>query len=117
MLQFLNPSGRISRRKYLLFFVIFYWTNIISLTKMYEAYTIGDLLSFAAFGIVLITTIVLLLIQSIKRLHDIGLDWKYAFYLLIPPPINFIGFIWLALKKGEKGRNEYGESPLVTDAI
>jgi uncharacterized membrane protein YhaH (DUF805 family) len=117
MLQFLKPSGRISRRKYLLLFVVFYWTNIISLTKMYDAYLIGDILSFAAFGIVLISTIVLLLIQSIKRLHDIGLDWRYAFYLLIPPPINFIGFIWLTLKKGDKGENEYGESPLVSDVI
>ncbi len=49
--------------------------------------------------------------QAIKRLHDIGLDWKYALYLIIPPPINLIGFVWLALKEGQKGTNEYGPDP------
>ncbi len=117
MLQFFKPDGRITRRKFLLFFIIFYWTNIIALVKMYEAYMIDDMLSFVVFGVILITTIILLLIQSIKRLHDIGLDWRYALYLLIPPPINFIGFIWLALKKGQEGKNEYGKSPLDSDVV
>jgi uncharacterized membrane protein YhaH (DUF805 family) len=48
---------------------------------------------FFSFGIILIASIILLLILAIKRLHDIGMSWKYALYLLIPPPVNFIGFI------------------------
>ncbi|GAB2608388.1 DUF805 domain-containing protein [Belliella aquatica] len=115
--NFFKPTGRITRRKYWILFLVFYWTNIIALVKMYEAYMLSDFISFAAFGIVLVTTIILLLIQAIKRFHDIGLDWKYALYLLIPPPINFIGFIWLGLKKGQEKANEYGESPLKTDVI
>ncbi|SNR94677.1 Uncharacterized membrane protein YhaH, DUF805 family [Belliella buryatensis] len=115
--SFFKPTGRISRRKYWVLFLIFYWTNVIALIKLYESYMLSDLISFVAFGIVLITTIILLLIQAIKRLHDIGLDWKYALYLLIPPPINFIGFIWLGLKKGQEKSNKYGESPLKTDLI
>ncbi len=78
---------------------------------------ISDLISFAVFGIILVSTIILLMIQAIKRLHDVGLDWKYSLYLLIPPPVNFIGFIWLGLKKGEEKSNEFGESPLKTDII
>ncbi|PRY88526.1 DUF805 domain-containing protein [Mongoliibacter ruber] len=117
MSNFFNPEGRISRRKYLIFFIVFYWVNLLSLTKMYEAYEIGDVFSFVAFGIVLITTIILLLIQAIKRLHDIGLDWRYALYLLIPPPINFIGFVWLGIKEGQKETNEYGKEPSKTDVI
>lgn len=57
---------------------------------------------FYGAGLVLIASIAVLLIQAIKRLHDIGLDWKYAFYLLIPPPINFIGLFGLQLKKVKK---------------
>ena len=68
-------------------------------------------------GIALIASISILMIQAIKRLHDIGLDWKYAFYLLIPPPINFIGFIWLAAKKGQDKENQYGSNPRKTDII
>ncbi|EOZ95777.1 hypothetical protein A33Q_3139 [Indibacter alkaliphilus LW1] len=117
MSNFFNPEGRISRRKYWIFFIIFYWTNLLALFKMYDAFTMDDMISFAAFGVVLVATIILLLIQSIKRLHDIGLDWKYALYLLIPPPINFIGFIWLGVKKGQDKSNEYGDDPKKTDII
>lgn len=84
---------------------------------MYEAFLIQDMLVFAFFGIILITTIVLLLVQAIKRLHDIGLDWKYALYLLIPPPVNLIGFVWLAIKEGTPGENQYGGDPRETDAL
>lgn len=72
---------------------------------------------FYGAGVVLVASISVLLIQAIKRLHDIGLNWKYALYLLIPPPINFIGFIWLALKKGQDGDNQYGPDPRVSDII
>ncbi|SIT09306.1 DUF805 domain-containing protein [Belliella pelovolcani] len=72
---FFKLTGRISRRKYWVLFLIFYWTNVIAMIKLYEIYILSDLISFVAFGIVLITTIILLLIQAIKRLHDIGLDW------------------------------------------
>ncbi len=72
---------------------------------------------FYGAGVALIASIAVLLIQAIKRLHDIGLDWKYALYLLIPPPINFIGFIWLAAKQGQEGKNEYGPDPRKTDIV
>lgn len=84
---------------------------------MYEAFIHEGYFSFAFFGIILISTIVLLLVQAIKRLHDIGLDWRYVLYLLIPPPVNLIGFVWLAIKKGESGDNEYGPDPRKTDAF
>lgn len=72
---------------------------------------------FFSFSIILIASIIILLIQSIKRFHDIGMDWKYSLYLLIPPPVNFIGFIWLAAATGEPGRNEYGPDPRKTDLV
>jgi uncharacterized membrane protein YhaH (DUF805 family) len=84
---------------------------------MYEALEIQDWLLFAIFGFILITTIVLLLVFSIKRLHDIGKDWKYALYLLIPPPINLIGFVYLTFKEGDRGSNEYGPDPRDTDMV
>lgn len=106
-----NPNGRISRRKYLVFFVVFYFINLLCVLQIYQSYLDQNVVVFVISGIILVTTIVLLLMQAIKRLHDIGLDWKYALYLIIPPPINLIGFVWLALKEGQKGTNEYGPDP------
>ncbi|WP_194774755.1 DUF805 domain-containing protein [Pararhodonellum marinum] len=117
MKNIFDPTSRISRRKYLVYFIVFYFINLLSLMKMYESFENESWVPFVIFGIILITTIILLLIQAVKRLHDIGMDWKYVFFLLIPPPINFIGFIWLAVKEGQKGDNEYGADPLKTDVV
>lgn len=106
-----DPNGRITRRTYLVLFVIFYFINLLCVLQIYESFINQNVVVFVISGIVLVTTIVLLLVQAIRRLHDIGLDWKYAIYLLIPPPINLIGFVWLALKDGHKGTNEYGPDP------
>ena len=106
-----NPNGRITRRKYLVLFVVFYFINLLCLLQLYESFLNQDVFIFVLSGIILVTTIVLLFVYAIQRLHDIGLDWKYALYLLIPPPINLIGFVWLALKEGQKGTNEYGPDP------
>ena len=106
-----NPTGRITRRRYLVLFIVFYFINLLCLLQMYEAYLEENVAIFVISGIVLVTTIVLLFVAAVQRLHDIGYDWKYAIYLLIPPPINLIGFVWLALKDGQKGTNEYGRDP------
>ncbi|EIM73911.1 hypothetical protein A3SI_16847 [Nitritalea halalkaliphila LW7] len=117
MIAVLNPNGRITRRKYLTLFLIFYSTNVISLIQLFYAYKLQDWIAFAIFGTILISTIVMLLVQAIRRLHDIGLDYKYVIYLIIPPPLNFIGFIWLALKPGQDGENAYGPDPRKTDIL
>lgn len=117
MSSFLKPEGRITRRLYLILFLIFYFTNILSLLMMWQSYRQEAWAIFISFGIVLIASIILLLIQAIKRLHDIGMNWKYALYLLIPPPVNFVGFIWLAYKKGEDGPNKFGPDPRKTDIV
>jgi uncharacterized membrane protein YhaH (DUF805 family) len=117
MSTFLKPDGRITRRMYLTLFMVFYFINLLSLLMMWQSFQSETWLTFFSFGIILIASIVLLLVQAIKRLHDIGMDWKYALYLLIPPPLNFIGFIWLAAKKGQNGPNQYGPDPRKTDII
>lgn len=106
-----NPNGRITRRRYLVLFTVAYFINLLCLLQMYESFAEQSVLIFVLSGIVLVTTIIFLFVSAIQRLHDIGLDWKYALYLLIPPPINLIGFVWLALKEGQKGTNEYGPDP------
>ncbi|WP_215222935.1 DUF805 domain-containing protein [Echinicola shivajiensis] len=117
MKTILEPTGRITRRKYLLLFIVFYFINLLCLMIMYESIRQHNWLTLVIFGILLITTIVLLLVQAIKRFHDIGMDWKYTLYLLIPPPINLIGFIFLAVKQGQKGKNQYGPDPRKTDIV
>ncbi|MEP0712771.1 DUF805 domain-containing protein [Algoriphagus sp.] len=117
MTSIFRPTGRITRRLYLVFFIIFYCINILCLLLIWDSYNSQSWAIFYGAAVALIASISVLLIQAIKRLHDIGLDWKYALYLLIPPPVNFIGFIWLAVKKGQDGENKYGSDPRVTDIV
>ncbi|MBT0812730.1 DUF805 domain-containing protein [Litoribacter ruber] len=117
MKNVLEPTGRITRRKFLVLFVVFYFINLLCLLKMYESLEIQAWVSFVIFGIILVTTIVFLMVAAIRRLHDIELDWKYSLYLLIPPPINFIGFIYLTFKEGTVGPNKYGPDPRNTDVV
>ncbi|MBN3519842.1 DUF805 domain-containing protein [Algoriphagus lutimaris] len=112
-----KPEGRITRRKYLWMFMVFYFINILCLLLIWDSFQTESWMIFYGAGVALIASISILMVQAIKRLHDIGLDWRYAFYLLIPPPINFIGFIWLAAKKGQKGKNQYGPDPRKTDIV
>ncbi|WP_057937259.1 DUF805 domain-containing protein [Algoriphagus resistens] len=110
-----KPEGRITRRMYLVMFIVFYFINILCLMLLWDSFQTQSWAIFYGAGTALIASICILLIQAIKRLHDIGMDWKYALYLLIPPPVNFIGFIWLAAKKGQEGVNKYGPDPRKTD--
>ncbi|REG88301.1 DUF805 domain-containing protein [Algoriphagus antarcticus] len=117
MYSIFKPTGRITRRMYLVLFIIFYFINLLCLLLIWDSFQSESWPIFYGAGVVLIASICVLLIQAIKRLHDIGLNWKYALYLLIPPPINFIGFIWLAVKKGQDGTNEYGLDPRINDIV
>ena len=117
MTSIFKPEGRITRRMYLVMFIIFYFINILCLMIIWDSFHSQSWAVFYAALVVLVASICILLVQAIKRLHDIGHDWKYALYLLIPPPLNFIGFIWLAAKKGQDGENEYGPDPRKTDVI
>lgn len=110
-----NPTSRMTRRRYLVIFIVAYFINLLCLLQIYEAFMEQNVAIFIVSGIVLVTTIVFLFVSAIQRLHDIGLDWKYALYLLIPPPLNLIGFVWLAVKEGQKGANEYGPDPRVRE--
>jgi uncharacterized membrane protein YhaH (DUF805 family) len=117
MLSFLQPVGRITRRKFLIFFLVFFFANLLFVLEMWASYQINDWTSFVIYGILVLITIYVLLVQSAKRLHDLGYSRKYALYLLIPPPINFIGFVWLSYKEGQVGDNQYGKDPRKTDMI
>jgi uncharacterized membrane protein YhaH (DUF805 family) len=117
MKSIFNPEGRITRRKYLTLFLIFYSINVLSLMMIFQSFQSQEWIIFWVFGIILISSIVLLMVQAIRRLHDLGYDWKYSLYLLIPPPVNFIGFVWLAWVEGQNGKNKYGADPRKTDLI
>ena len=115
MISLLKPTKRITRRRYLTLFMVFYFINLLSLMILWQSYQLEAWPTFISFFIILISSSIILLIQAIKRFHDIGMDWEYALYLLIPPPVNFFGFIWLAWKKGENGSNFFGPNPRKTD--
>ncbi|WP_373520918.1 DUF805 domain-containing protein [Aquiflexum sp.] len=117
MKSIFNPKGRITRRKYLTLFLIFYSINVLSLMMIFQSFQSNEWIAFWAFSISLISSIILLMVQAIRRLHDLGYNWMYSLYLLIPPPINFVGFIWLAWAEGQNGENMYGPDPRRTDLI
>lgn len=96
-----NPNGRITRRKYLVLFVVFYFINLLCLLQMYDSFFEQNVAVFILSGIVLVTTIVLLFVSAIQRLHDIGLDWKYALYLLIPLPSISLDLCGSPLRKAK----------------
>lgn len=60
---------------------------------------------------ILFTLTALILMQIIKRCHDINLSGWYALIACIPI-VNLIFGLYLAFKKGTTGNNRFGEDPL-----
>ena len=107
--KYLSPDGRIRRIVYASRIIIL---DIVCLTFpiIIAQYINNDF----AFKIILIITLIVIygltIIQSIKRLHDIGTKGWYALLLFIPV-INIILNLILIFKDGENKTNEYGQNP------
>ena len=61
-------------------------------------------------SLVLLGICIVMLIQSIKRLHDINLSTVYSLLLLLPV-VNGFFLLYLLFAGGTPGRNEYGANP------
>lgn len=51
-----------------------------------------------------------IIIQSIKRLQDIGLSGWFTLVGIVPF-LRIVFFIWLCIQDGSAGENQYGEDP------
>jgi len=95
-------EGRISKRKYCVRTII--------------AAIVFALFSILFYEISFLTTITYFLLiaylvpNTIKRLHDIGYDWKLALLMVFPGLCLFL-VVYLMLKRGNPEENLYGPVP------
>lgn len=99
--NYANFSGRARRSEY--WFVVL--ANVlISLINIipYVGQAVSCIYAFAIF--------VPMLALMVRRLHDIGKEWYYLFFLLIPFAGTIMMLIWFC-KDSQVGTNEFGENP------
>lgn len=105
--RFFSYQARLNRQPYLLRNIILWLINVVAAllleVDMAVPIILGAVLSIAA-GI---SNIML----TIRRLHDIGKSgwWILLFFV---PLVNVIFYLYVYLKKGTDGPNEYGPDPL-----
>lgn len=108
-----NIEGRINRKKYTAFIVLFFFCcfTIDILDKALSTYSNTDNIFYWLHLIVIIllalTFFVINVIFTIRRLHDINLNGWWCIWYFLLPPIQ----ITLCFFKGTDGVNDYGEPP------
>jgi uncharacterized membrane protein YhaH (DUF805 family) len=114
-MRIFNTSGRSRRTEYLFDQLIFTLSFFLLLTILF---TLSENLDSHVFGIFAVffnliifsLFIVVDVISSIKRLHDLNRRGEHIFYLLIPF-YNFAFWLRLLFEKGTVGDNRYGPDP------
>lgn len=114
--QIFTTEGRLNRKRYLIYMIIFALTLAaakISTTAMATLLT-GD----PTGGLVMAITLILVVIAGagnimliIRRLHDMNKSGYFALVVFVPV-IGTIFSIWLFFAPGTIGYNQYGADPL-----
>lgn len=99
--NYTNFSGRARRSEY---WYVVLANVLVSLVCMipYVGQVIGGLYMIA----VLVPTLALM----VRRLHDLGKDWYYIFFALIPLAGQIILLVWFCTDS-QAGENEFGKNP------
>ena len=99
--NYTNFSGRARRSEY---WYVVLANVLVSLVSMipYVGPVICSLYTIA----VLVPTLALM----VRRLHDLGKDWYYIFFALIPLAGQIILLVWFCTDS-QVGTNEFGENP------
>ena len=110
MKKIFSPNGRLRRRNYLVFDLIF--TILIFLIEMILEYlkTNFNLINLFLMIFIFIFLLILFTIMTIKRFHDIEYS-GWSILLLLIPIINLGGSFLLLFKDGTVGPNKYGADP------
>lgn len=99
--NYTNFSGRARRSEYWYVVLANVLVSFVSMIP-YVGPIIGGLYTIA----VLVPTLALM----VRRLHDLGKDWYYIFFALIPLAGQIILLVWFCTDS-QVGTNEFGENP------
>lgn len=99
--NYTNFSGRARRSEYWYAVLANVLVSLVSMIP-YVGPVIGGLYTIA----ILVPTLALM----VRRLHDLGKDWYYIFFALIPLVGQIIMLVWFCTDS-QVGANEFGENP------
>lgn len=100
-------GGRASRKEYWSFAIMS--VVVLSLVGVLDLYFYDNIIVACILSFALLVPC---LAVAVRRLHDIGKSGKWYLIILIP----VVGSVWLLilmLKKGDEGRNNYGDVPML----
>lgn len=112
--MFLTTQGRLNRKPYILR-GLFLWilslvtSGVMDVTSESDS-LVMNLLSLVVF-VLFIALGVATIMLVIRRWHDLGKSGWFTLLLFIPL-VNLFVALYLWVKKGDEGPNEYGDDPL-----
>ena len=112
--MFLTYHGRLNRKPYILRGLLVGITSSI-LSNVMGVMAQSSSLALNLVSLVLLVVVLALCVVSvmlmIRRWHDLGKSGWFSLLLLVPL-VNFVVGLYLWVKKGDDGPNQYGEDPL-----
>ena len=112
--MFLTTQGRLNRKPYFLRGLLL-WILSLIISGATDVMTESDSLALNLLSLVLLVISIGLGVATvmlvIRRWHDLGKSGWFTLLLLIPL-VNLIVAIYLWVKKGDEGPNQYGDDPL-----
>ena len=110
----LTYQGRLNRKPYILRGLLVGITSSI-LSNVMGVMAESSSLALNLVSLVLLVVVLALCVVSvmlmIRRWHDLGKSGWFSLLLLVPL-VNFVVGLYLWVKKGDDGPNQYGEDPL-----
>lgn len=96
-----SPKGRIRRAEFCLSYIL-YLIAYMFFSMSYEILPHSNY--FVIWWVIFIVLYIIMILQGIKRCHDLG---RSGWWVLVP----FYNPLWLMFGKGDDGINEYGSDP------
>lgn len=112
--MFLTTQGRLNRKPYILR-GLFLWILSLVTSGVMDVMTESDSLVMNLLSLVVFVLFIALGVATImlviRRWHDLGKSGWFTLLLFIPL-VNLFVALYLWVKKGDEGPNEYGDDPL-----
>ena len=112
--MFLTTQGRLNRKPYILR-GLFLWILSLVTSGVMDVTSESDSLVMNLLSLVLFVLFIALGVATImlviRRWHDLGKSGWFTLLLFIPL-VNLFVALYLWVKKGDEGPNEYGDDPL-----